>query len=172
MSLQPDHKQQPDPDIKMWSDPILRRELEQDEGREARLYRDSGGNYTIAVGRNLSSRGMSNDEIDYLLTNDITIAVKELDRQLVWWRELPPAAQRVYINLCFNMGWTSFSKFHAFHADMESYASTRNEVDLKGAISELQDSLWWGQVGTRGPRMIDRLIKGHYADVKGNDNAV
>ena len=46
------------------------------EGVEKTVYNDSEGIPTIGVGRNLRDRGLSDDEIDYLLSNDIDIVVK------------------------------------------------------------------------------------------------
>jgi lysozyme len=52
----------------------LRRMLEDEEGRVPHAYPDSLGYWTIGVGRLIDRRkggGLSDDEIDYLLANDI-----------------------------------------------------------------------------------------------------
>jgi lysozyme len=90
------------------------------------------------------------DEITFLFRNDVDAACAFMDRDIPWWRELPAAAQRVMINLCFNMGWGIFSKFTRFLADMRAH----NYVN---ACYELQTSLWWREVGIRGPRIVARL---------------
>ena len=51
------------------------------EGVEHKPYTDTVGKLTIGVGRNLDDRGLSDDEIDYILANDIKIVEDELD---VW----------------------------------------------------------------------------------------
>ena len=53
---------------------LLRDLLERHEGRRAFPYLDTVGKLTIGVGRNLSDRGLSEDEIDLLLASDIAIA--------------------------------------------------------------------------------------------------
>ena len=58
----------------MENDPTLIRLIEDHEGRRSHIYTDTVGKLTIGVGRNLTDRGLSDDEIDYLLANDIKIA--------------------------------------------------------------------------------------------------
>ena len=43
------------------------------EGVKNKVYKDHLGIETIGVGRNLVDRGLSDEEVDYLLGNDITI---------------------------------------------------------------------------------------------------
>lgn len=49
--------------------------IEHHEGRRAHPYTDTTGNLTIGVGRNLSDRGLSADEIDLLFANDLVMPV-------------------------------------------------------------------------------------------------
>ena len=53
-------------------------ELKRDEGVVFTLYKCSAGKNTIGVGRNLDDRGITEDESDYLLSNDIDLCVEEL----------------------------------------------------------------------------------------------
>ena len=62
------------------------------------------GNPTVGIGRNLASVGLSADEIDYLVRNDIGRVVAQLDASLPWWRSLTEGRQMAMINLTFNMG--------------------------------------------------------------------
>ena len=71
------------------------------EGVESKVYKDHLGIETIGVGRNLKDRGLSEDEIDYLLTNDITIIENELDKSFPWWRDLDEVRQRALADLAF-----------------------------------------------------------------------
>lgn len=130
--------------------PVLTAEMTTDEGREAFPYTDSKGYLSIAIGRNLTGRGLQPDEIDYLFANDVAQCCFIMDKQIPWWRTLPQAKQRVLINLCF-MGWGSLSQFHHFLAAMQA-------LNWKDAGDELVDSLWYSQVGARGPRVVGRLL--------------
>jgi lysozyme len=130
--------------------PALTGEMTTDEGREAFPYTDTKGYLSIAIGRNLTGRGLLPDEIDLLFANDVAECCSIMDKQIPWWRTLPPTKQRVMINLCF-MGWGSLSQFKRFLAAMQGQ-------DWQEAADELVDSLWYRQVGTRGPRVVARLL--------------
>lgn len=56
----------------------LRRHLIDEEGWKAKVYLDQKGIATVGVGRNLQGKGLSWDEIDYLLSNDMRDAETEL----------------------------------------------------------------------------------------------
>lgn len=128
----------------------LRRELTLDEGRERFPYTDTRGYLSIATGRNLTGRGVSDDEIDLMLANDIAGCAAVMDHNIPWWRSLPSAKQRVMINLCF-MGWGSFSGFTHFFAAMQA-------GDWHTAAAEVRNSRWYSQVADRGPRVLARLL--------------
>jgi lysozyme len=128
----------------------LQTELTVDEGRKQFPYTDSRGFLSIAIGRNLTGVGLRPDEIDFLFRNDVADRCATLDARAPWWRGLPPVQQRVMLNLAFNMGWSKFSEFERFLGAMQTHAWT-------AAAAELKNSLWYTQVGTRGPRMIARL---------------
>lgn len=132
-------------------DPVaLRAELALDEGNKAFPYTDSRGFLSIGIGRNLTGVGLAADEVNYLFANDVGESCASLDAYVPWWRDLPAQQQRVMINLCFNMGWKTFSEFKQFLAAMQAQS-------WAAAAAQLADSLWYRQVGTRGPRMIARL---------------
>jgi lysozyme len=129
---------------------LLQEELENDEGRRGRPYADKLGLITIGIGRNLTGRGISDAEIDFLFQNDVQACCDIMDKEIPWWRTLPPTKQRVMINLCF-MGWGSFSQFHKFM----SYMQVGRWID---ASKELENSKWFQQVRLRGPRVVQRLL--------------
>lgn len=128
----------------------LSSELRTDEGVRLFPYIDTTGKVTIGVGRNLTSVGISADEANALFLNDIERAVASLDVDTPWWRQLPQPQQRVMINLAFNMGINHLLGFVHFLAAMQAHNWT-------SAAIELRNSLWFTQVGNRGPRMLARL---------------
>lgn len=141
----------------MPDDPIdrvaMRAELSADEGRELKIYFDTKKIPSIGVGRNLRDVGISDAECDAMLDADINRTITTLDREAAWWRRLPEPQRRVLLNLCFNMGWATLVQFRDFRAAMQ-LGEWRNAADA------LEDSLWWQQVGARGPRMVARLTGG------------
>lgn len=128
----------------------LTNELTEDEGRRNYPYQDTKGLTTIGIGRNLTGRGISDNEVAYLFSNDVKLCCAVMDSDIPWWRTLPPVAQRVMINLCF-MGWASFSQFHTFFRAMEAH-------DWSVAAADLATTLWYKEVADRGPRVCKRLL--------------
>ena len=135
------------------NDVTLRQELETDEGLRNKPYTDTVGKLSIGVGRNLSDRGITNDEAGYLLGNDIDLVVTQLDTAEPWWRTLPEPQQRVMINLGFNMGVPTLQTFNVFLNCMQRH-------DWQAAATDLEGTKWYGQVGERGPRMVSRILAG------------
>lgn len=133
--------------------PLLKAELARDEGRRRFPYYDTGMRVTIGCGRNLADVGLRDDEIDYLLDNDIAQATSALDHNLGWWRSLDAVRQRVMLNMCFNMGWTNFSQFARFFS-----ATYQRRWD--DAAAEMLSSRWAGQVGDRAKRLAAMMQTG------------
>ena len=95
-------------------------ELKRDEGVVLTLYQCSAGKNTIGVGRNLDDRGITDDESDYLLSNDIDICIEELTNAFPWFVDLSDTRQRVMVNMCFNLGLSRLMGFKNFLAAMEA----------------------------------------------------
>lgn len=132
-------------------DAALKQELTLDEGRRATAYVDTVGKITVGIGHNLSDVPLPDDVIDHLYTYDMGQVFILLNLNYPWWADLPAPQARVLANLCFNMGPVKLAGFVHFLAAMQ-------RQDWQAAAAELQDSLWFGQVGERGPRMIARLL--------------
>ena len=67
----------------------LQRLLIKHEGMRLKPYEDVlTEDITIGVGRNLDSLGLTEDEVMYLLTNDIVRCDKELLNNFKWYPEL------------------------------------------------------------------------------------
>lgn len=124
----------------------LKADLIRDEGVRLAPYRDTVGKLTIGVGRNLDDVGISQDEAEFLLLNDMTAAVRELGRNLTWFAVLPEDVQRGLANMAFNMGWPRLSQFKRMFAALEARNYAR-------AADEAMDSKWARQVGVRADRI-------------------
>ena len=123
------------------------------EGVRSKVYKDHLGISTIAVGRNLEDRGLSEDEIDYLLANDIQIVENELDNGLSWWRDLDEVRQRALADLAFNMG---LPRLHGFVKMLDGL----QRRDYHAAADELLDSKYAKQVGARSERVAEMIRTG------------
>lgn len=127
-------------------------DLERDEGCELFPYTDTVGKLTIGIGRNLTDRGISLEEAQYLLQRDIDLVMADLDRALPWWREMTPTRQRVLANMCFNMGLPVLRTFRNTLAYME-------RGNYRAAAAGMRASKWARQVGARAERLA-RLMEG------------
>lgn len=120
----------------------LRAQLQLHEGRRAFVYQDTVGKATIGVGRNLVDRGLSDDEINLLLDNDITAAYNEAVRIIPGFNTLSEDRQHALIDMIFNLGAAGLLKFKKFLAAIEAR-------DFERAATEMMDSKWARQVGQR-----------------------
>jgi lysozyme len=116
------------------------------EGVEAKPYKCTAGYLTIGVGRNIEERGLSDDEIDFLLDNDIAIAEREVRSSFDWFDDLSDVRQRVVIDMIFNLGMPRFKQFKNMIAAIEA-------GDWDEASSQMLDSKWARQVGSRATRL-------------------
>ena len=134
---------------------ILRAQLELDEGNRARIYVDTVGKVSGGIGRNLTDRGFSADEIDLMYANDIKLVLAELDKRWPWWRELNDPRQHVMINMCFNLGAGRLSGFKIFLADVQAKKWVQ-------AAEDMLFSKWAEQVGRRATRLAELMRTGEF----------
>ncbi|MDQ2822233.1 MAG: lysozyme [Pseudomonadota bacterium] len=132
----------------------LAAQLTLDEGRRARVYTDTVGKLTVGVGRNISDRAFSDDEIDLMLDNDIKLVEQALDRSLPWWRQMNDARQNVLANMCF-MGIGTLLTFVNTLAAMK-------DSRYGDAADGMLASKWAKQVGQRANRLADIMRKGQF----------
>ena len=88
-------------------------QLKKHEGVRSHVYDCPAGYQTIGVGRNIDpdgGLGLSDDEIEYLLENDIRRCERELGR-FSWFDDLDVVRQDALINMCFNLGFSRLLKF-------------------------------------------------------------
>lgn len=138
----------------------LIRTLKRHEGVKKYVYKDHLGYETIGVGRCLVEGvglGLSDDEIEYLLVNDIARCNLELSKAFDWFKDLNTVRQEAMINLCFNLGLTRLLGFKRALAAMRA-------KDYSKAAEEFLDSRWAQQVGNRAIEVTDMIRSGQYAD--------
>ncbi len=132
-------------------------QLKRHEGVSAYCYKDINNLEHIGVGRNISKTGMglSMEEIEYLLSNDILRCIKELSAEYQWFGSLDEVRQEAIINIFFNLGATKYRGFKKANAAMEA-------ADYKLAATEFLDSRWARQVGNRALELTDIIRTGEY----------
>lgn len=112
------------------------------EGLKLDMYKCSAGVWTIGVGHNLEDKGISKRVAGIMLAEDIGDALDDLERNIVYFYDLPEAAQEALVNLAFNMGIPRLMQFKKTLAYLRS-------GDYKKAADELLDSRYASQVGYR-----------------------
>lgn len=136
----------------------LARQLRRDEGVVEHAYIDSEGWTTIGVGRLIDKRKggrLRDDEIEYLLQNDITEKTDELIRRLPWAADLDEARKGVLINMAFNLGVSGLLGFRKTLALIEAGDYTKASV-------EMLDSRWARQVKGRAARLSEQMRTGKW----------
>ena len=128
-------------------------DLIRDEGLELKLYKDTTDHWSIGVGRNLDSNGISANEAMVMLANDIHKCRHQLHEQLPVYSKLDDVRQDVLLNMCFNLGITGLLQFKNMIASLER----GNYIQ---ASKDMLDSLWSEQVGERALRLSIRMRKG------------
>ena len=121
------------------------------EGLRLDMYTDTVGVPTIGYGHNLYTP-ISEEAAYQILKDDVQIAIQELDERMEWWRDLPHPAQIVVASMVFNLGWPRFSRFKKFISALEDRDYTR-------AAYEMEDSLWFQQVKSRGIELKQIMLE-------------
>lgn len=130
-------------------------QLDVDEGRRKKPYRDTEGILSIGVGRNLEERGLRDDEIDLLLANDVREAIAEARKLFPNFDELDDVRQEVLANMAFNLGLTRLAGFKRFRAAVRA-------GNWALAAREMLDSKWAAQVGARAQRLATAMQFGRF----------
>ena len=128
------------------------------EGVKSHAYQCTAGKWTIGVGRNIDEEGglgLSEEEINVLLINDVERVKNELTAAYFWFPALDEVRQAAMIDMCFNLG---LSRLRGFVKAIE--AMSRQQYDK--AADEFLDSRWASQVGQRAIRVTDMIRTGEY----------
>jgi lysozyme len=121
-------------------------------------YKCPAGYWTVGIGRNVDPEngiGLSDEEVDFLLLNDINRVVKELEGQFNWFSSLNEARRDAMIDMCFNLGLPRLKGFVKALAAMQ-------DKNYEVAYVEFMDSRWSRQVGQRANRLCNMIRSGEY----------
>lgn len=125
--------------------------IKRHEGVRTHPYCDSVGKMTIGVGRNLTDRGLSVDEVELLFKNDMRIAEQILDIWCENWHSFGDYQRIALMSMAYNLGGPRLSKFVKMRVALQAR-------DFITAAAEALNSRWAKQVGGRA-RDIAAMIK-------------
>ena len=128
------------------------KQLKRHEGLRLKPYKCTAGKLTIGIGRNIEDIGITEDEADMLLANDIERVEMELTSKFDWFEDSLDDVKIVLINMCFNIGLPrllGFKKTLSFLKHGKYYE----------ASVEMLDSRWARQVGRRASELSSILSK-------------
>jgi lysozyme len=130
---------------------IARAMIREHEGVRRLVYEDTLGVLTIGVGRNLE-RGLSDDEIEYLFTNDLREAHRTA-AAYPYWSGLNTVRRAALIDMAFQLGASRLSGFKRMHAFLR-------EHNYAAAATECLASRYAQQVPRRAERVAQMIRTG------------
>ncbi|MBS3953644.1 MAG: glycoside hydrolase family protein [Methylomicrobium sp.] len=138
------------------TNPQLIEQLKRHEGLRLNPYQCTANKLTIGYGRNLEDQGITLQEAQTLLENDIFRVTHELKRGIPLWDEIDSVRQDVLINMAFNLGTRRLLNFK------KTLAFIRTK-DYASAAKEMLNSKWAKQVGNRAAELSKQMRTGRYS---------
>ena len=129
----------------------LQKQLIRHEALRLKPYRCSADKLTIGIGRNLDDVGITKEEAFFLLGNDISRVIAELDQNIPVFSSLDEIRKRVVIDMGFNLGISRLLHFRRMLSALE-------QGDYQKAAVEMLDSKWARQVGKRAIN-LNKMMK-------------
>jgi len=110
----------------------------------------SGAKLTTEVIRDFFKHGITKDEAEWLMCNDIDTAIKQLKTSLIWFEDAHPVIQEVLVDMCFNMGINTLLTFKATLKLMSLH-------QYPEAAEQMLKSKWAKQVKKRAKELSERV---------------
>lgn len=141
------------------------------EGCVLKPYQDHLGFWTIGIGRCYEKnpitkaeefvigkcwkQGITKNGAYFLLRNDIKRCIKELEKNIPFWRELDNERQYALLDMCFQLGSNGLLKFRKMLSALGvgNYAEARRQC---------LDSNWARQTPQRANRIANCIATGRF----------
>lgn len=130
-------------------------QLKRHEGVKLKPYQDTVGKWTIGVGRNLDDIGISEQEAEILLHNDIKEAERQLVAMMPWTKDLDEVRFSALLNFVFNVGIGTALRFVNAMGQLK-----QGNYDM--AANEMLKSKWAIQVGQRAIDVSEQIRTGEW----------
>jgi lysozyme len=115
--------------------------LTRDEGLRLKPYRCTAGKLTIGVGRNLEDVGITKEEAEQMLANDISRVVVDIVKRIPWAMKLDDARFSVIHSMVFQMGIGGVMNFRKFLNALQMGDFTRASIEMMDSKWAQHDSL-------------------------------
>lgn len=89
----------------------LKQSIRESEALKLTVYKCPAGVWSIGYGRNLEHVGVSKNEAEILLENDLLDIKLSVEDKFNWFKDLNDIRQNVIVEMVYNMGLGNFSKF-------------------------------------------------------------
>jgi len=133
---------------------IAASQIERDEGKRDKPYRDTEGLLTIGIGRNLDQKGLSEQEIQMLFRRDLADAERDAIAYAGnGWAALSDRRKAVLVNMAFNLGYSRLAGF-------KNLQDAIKRADYESAAYQMKSSKWYLQVGERAERLVKAMKEG------------
>ena len=129
---------------------MIKELLKKHEGLRLKPYRCTAGKLTIGYGRNLEERGITEEEADMMLQNDIDWFTNQLRRELSWFDSKPEVVKTVLVNMSFNLGVGGLLGF-------KNTLKAIEQGRYKDASEMMLKSMWARQVGSRAKELSEMM---------------
>ena len=129
-------------------------QVKRHEGLRLKPYHCTAGKLTIGYGRNLEDKGISIEEAEELLLNDLA----ECERKLInagLLNGLNDARKAVLINMCFQLGFSGLSRFKLTLGHIA-------QGNYEEAAEEMLNSRWAKQTPNRAKELSDQMRTGEF----------
>ncbi len=133
-------------------------QIRRHEGEVLHAYTDSLGMLTIGVGRLIDKRkggGISKEESEFLLSNDINTRIAALEKRLPWFDQLDDVRKAVLLNMSFQLGIAGLMQFTKTLTHVQN-----GEYDL--AADGMLKSKWATQTPKRAQEMSNQMRTGQW----------
>lgn len=130
-------------------------QLKRHEGIRLDPYRCTSNKLTIGIGRNLDDVGITEEEAEILLMNDLKRVDQQIKAHMPWTSELTQVRYEALMNFVFNVGIGTALKF-------QNAMEALKQSDYDTASAELLNSRWASQVGARSQEIANQIRTGEY----------
>jgi len=126
------------------------RQIRLDEGKRFKLYKCTADKWTIGIGRNLSDRGINQDEMELMFSNDIAECLDDLPKIFPKLDTFTEDRQGAFLNMRFQLGPGGIRKF-------KKMVAAANAENWKEVVIQAKDSKWYKQTPERAKRVVAKL---------------